>query len=642
MFRHDAWVRFDGPSCYIPPVTDVPPPRSGRLAPLAAAGCCLLVFWAFATLFFGGHIGPWNDDYFFTLRDPAGPHLTGWAVTAREPYLPPTGHLGTWRPLLFTVITWVITLAWDRFFIAHLVGALLHLANVVTLYALLRRLGRSVHAAAAACGLVLCWAATHEAWLWPSAMGSVTSALLLQGVMLCMTHLARDPAARRVPRTVLMVGLTLAMLGFNEQATGGLAVLPLIFLAVADKDAPLRDRLARALTPAAIVWILPPLYVLLVRATAQKGLGVSAESYVPALHLWPRCLQVFRDMGRTISMQDFWYPAFALGWRSWTHATPVFLAWSAALIGAAAWALRHWTATPSHGPGAPPRRPATAWLVTLAGLVAAAGACLPVAVIANYPALSRVTYVVVLMLALPVACLFDGMGRASFVSARVARLWSVTGGVLLSGLMLFGGVMSVGAQARLKRVVDLDERNARQLVEQVPDPASGTVFLPLRPRPPAFSANELLLLHPWLSVDGVQRALERRGPSIGGFQWAVRSAWDGLWSMKYFVKFAYGRDDVWSLYAVEGKQPILDADDAAVRFIWPFGIPYDVPDPNQPGEVQARIPWEKVIPLTFDEAGNLQVVTRVRVRRAGQERTIDVPQLKGRPGAVAEIDLPAR
>ena len=604
----------------------------------------MATFWAFATLFFRGDIGPWNDDYFFTLRDPSGAGLTGWAVTSREPYLPPTGQLGTWRPLLFTLITWVITLAWNHFFLAHLVGAILHLANVVTLYALLRRLGRSVHAAAATCGLALCWAGTHEAWLWPSAMGSVTSALLLQGVMLCMIGLARHPASPLWPRAAAMALLTLAMLGFNEQATGALAALPLIFLATVgstdDSDAPLRSRLARAFVPAAIVWILPPLYVLLVRATAQKGLGVSAESYVPVLHLWPRCLEVLRDMARAISMQDVWYPAFALGWREWTRSNALFLPWLLALLASAAWALRHWITTPSHGQGSPPRSETRSWLVALAGLVAAAGACLPVAIIANYPALSRVTYVVVLMLALPVSCLFDGAGRASFATPRLARAWSAFGGVLLILLMLFGGVMSVGAQARLKRVVDLDERNARQLVEQVPDPAPDTVFLPLRPRPPAFTAREILVLHPWLTVDRIPRELEIHGPDIGAFQWAVRSAWDGLWSMKYFVKFAYRRNDVWSLYAVEGKQPILDADDQAVRFIWPFGIPYDIPDPNQPGEVQARIPWEKVIPITFDDAGNLLTVSQVRIRRGGEERVVDVPQLKGRQGAAGEIVLP--
>jgi hypothetical protein len=605
-----------------------------------AAWCCLLAFWGFATLFFGGHIGPWNDDYFFNLRSPGGPELTGWAVTAREPYLPPTGQLGTWRPLLFTAITWLITLSWDHFHVAHIVGATLHLANVVTLYALLRRLGRSVHAAAAACGLVLCWAATHEAWLWPSAMGSVTSALLLQGTMLCMTGLALRPASSPWPRTLAMVGLTLAMLGFNEQATGSLIALPLIFLAVTGGELPRLATLRRAFGPATILWILPPLYVLLVRATAQKGLGVSAESYVPFTHLWPRTLHVFRDMGRTISMQDFWYPAFALGWREWTRTNALFLPWLVVLAAAAAWALRHWVATPSHGPSAPPRTRAAAWLVALAGLVAAAGACMPVAVIANYPALSRVTYVVVLMLALPAACLFDALGRASFISPRTARAWSLLGGLSLLALMLFGSVMSVGAQARLKRVTDLDRRNARQLVEQVPGPAADTVFLPLRPRPPAFSAREILLLHPWLTADRIPRELEIKGPDIGGFQWTVRSAWDGLWSMKYFVKFAYGRHDVWSLYAVEGKQPILDADDQAVRFIWPFGIPYDVPDPNQPGEVQARIPWDKVIPITFDDKGNLEVVTHVRIRRGGEERTIEVPQLKGRPQTTAVIDLP--
>jgi hypothetical protein len=621
-------------------VDDPAQSRPRRLSPQVAAWCCLLAFWAFATLFFGGQIGPWNDDYFFNLRDPEGSGLVGWAVTSREPYLPPTGHLGTWRPLLFTVITWVITLAWDHFHLAHLLGATLHLANVVTLYALLRRLGRSVHAAAAASGLVLCWAATHEAWLWPSAMGSVISALLLQFAMLCMTGLALRPASSPWPRLMTMVGLTVAMLGFNEQATGGLIALPLIFLAVAGTATPAPARLWRSLWPAAVLWTLPPLYVLLVRATAQQGLGVSAESYVPPSELGPRVIAVFRDMERTITMKRFWYPAFALGWREWTRTNALFLPWLVTLAAAAAWALRHWVTTPSHGPSAPPRSHAAAWLVALAGLVAAAGACLPVAVIANYPALSRVTYVVVLMLALPAACLFDGVGRASFISPRTARAWSVGGGLALLALMLFGSVMSVGAQARLKRVVDLDARNARQLVEQVPSPAADTVFLPLRPRPPAFTAREILLLHPWLTVDRIPRELEIQGPDIGGFQWMVRSAWQGLWSMKYFVKFAYGRDDVWSLYAVEGKQPILDADDQAVRFIWPFGVPYAAPDPNRPGETQARIPWDKVVPITFDEAGNLQVVTRVLVRRGGDERTIAVPQLKGRPEITAVIELP--
>jgi hypothetical protein len=111
--------------------------------------------------------------------------------------------------------------------------------------------------------------------------------------------------------------------------------------------------------------------------------------------------------------------------------------------------------------------------------------------------------------------------------------------------------------------------------------------------------------------------------------------------MTWFVKFAYQRDDVWSLYAAAGMKPIIDADEANVRFIWTFNVPYAAPalvDGKAPegrtvkqGDegVNALIPWGKVIPITFDAAGNLKVVSRVVVTSEGDasvRRVINVRQ----------------
>jgi hypothetical protein len=270
---------------------------------------------------------------------------------------------------------------------------------------------------------------------------------------------------------------------------------------------------------------------------------------------------------------------------------------------------------------------------------------MPVAVIANYPALSRVSYVVVLLLALPLACCFDLLGRLISRYERPALVYRVLTGIGLAALMTFGGVMSIGAQARMKRIVALDDLNGRQLKQQVPNPVPGTVFLPVSIRPPVFTIEEIVFLHPWLRPDRIAREMDIHRPYVANFQWTVRSVWEGLWSMKYFVKFVYKRDDVWSLFAPQDGRPIIDADADHVRFIWPFCVPYEAPalDITQ-SSVNALIPWEKVIPITFDAQGNLKVVSRILItsaKDATKNRLIQIPQTASlRDGVEAKITLP--
>jgi len=619
-----------------------------------------LVVWAFATLFHGGQMGPWNDDYFFNTRDPATGDIAGWAITSREPYQAATGQLSAWRPLLFTVITGVITLCWNHFWIAHVVGALLHAANVIVFFVLLRQLGRSLHTAAACASLFLCWAVHHEAWLWPSAYGSVTSALLAQIVVLLMLRYARGPEANGITSAPMpgpgrywciaaMMSLTLLILGFNEQATGILAALPFAYFAVCDTQEPTPRRLRRAALATAAVCLLPPLYVYVVRTTAQPGLGVNPDTYVPLTGLWPRFLQVVRDFAMTISMKNFWYPALALGWRAWTIKNYIFLPWLGLLIAASICSWRIWmrcrpTSPPQHIPPHPLspaaarivfQTPVRIWAVVFLGLGGAFGAMLPIAVIEGYPAHSRVTYIVLLMLLIAFACALDGIAagvRQAFAHDwRAQRRFLSAAGVALLALMLFGGVMSVGTQERMRRTVAKDELNGQQLRALLPSPLPGTVFLPVTIRPPVFTVEQIVILHPWLTMQRLPRELDRLRPKVGGFHWPVRSVWEGLWSMKYFVKHVYARDDVWLLFAAEELTLIEDITPENVRFVWHFGTPYaQATDPQNKDPYDAVIPLEKVVPITFDADGNLLLVARLIVEdKQGTQvlREVAIPQV---------------
>lgn len=627
----------------------------------------MVATWAFATLFHGGKLGPWNDDYFFTLIDPVTLTIGKWALTTREPYLPETGVVGPWRPLLFTAISWLISLSWKHFFIAHVFGACMHAVNTGLLFVLLRKLGRSAHAAWAASGLFLCWGVHSEAFSWPSAYGSLMSACMLLLATLAHTRFAtlplnvRDGARAWFLSLLMLVSLTLLILGFNEQATGALGGLVLAYLAVAPSDERWLKRLWRSVFPVACACVLVPLYVLAVRKFGQPGLGSNVESYVPVHELGGRIISLLGQMLNVITFGDLWYPAFGLGWREWVGKNSVFFAWLGALVVSGLVSLRVWVKYAAHkgeqvlGGG---RSAVRHWLVFAFGVLGGIGACLPVAVIAGYPPLSRVTYVVILLWVVALACVFDAairlcgrlidaVSKDAVLAAARARTARRFFGIFLGIAMIHGSVVTIGMQTRHKRVTEKDAVNGAELVKQVPDPLAQTVFLPLAVRPRDVQVQEIVLLHPFMKVSRIERKLEKLRPQVESFARVRQSVWEGLWSMRFFVKFLYRRDDVQCLYANPGHQLIVDADDAHVRFIWPFGAGWEAPaiDPKNPADINALIPWSHVVPLDFDPDGSLKVVTHVRVVRGSGENlrefVIEVPQVKGKlPRREATIMIP--
>jgi hypothetical protein len=581
---------------------------SARAEPRRARWSAAIIFpvilWAFATLYYGGDLGRWNDDYFFNLRSPVTDTVQGWAITTREPYLPDTGKLHAWRPLLFTTVPNLNGYFWHHFWVVHALGALLHGLACLLLFSLLRVMGRSLHASAACALLFLCWAGAHEAWTWPSAFGSVSSTILLALICLACAAFARRERGGWLLVFGVMVPATALLLCFNEQASGALAALPFLVWALTPRGMPWGAYARRGLIPAAAVCALPPLYVLLVRATAQPGLGVNAESYVPLDAMFTRLLEVAENMAISIGMRDFSLPALGLGVRELLLNKTSLWVWGALL--ASAWAVGAWawTATPAFGPGAPTRRESRHAFVFLFGVVGAVGACLPIAIIAGYPALSRVTYVVVFLLLIAAACVFDGLSRAFHAARPLAGPSRVLSAAALGIALIVGAVMTIGAHARLRLTTRADDRNGQELRALVPTPAPGTVFLPVGIRPDVFTLRQILLPDPTMPIDTVDRQLERAAPAFEPFRRTIRPVWEGLWSMRYFVKWVYGRDDVHSLYAAIGLEPILDINEREVRFIWPFGVPYYDPETDN-----ALIPVEMVIPITFDDHGRVRIVT---------------------------------
>lgn len=570
-----------------------------------------LAVWLFATFFFFGDIGPWNDDYFFTQRDPVSGEIARWVLTTRDPYLEPTGHLNALRPWLHTVIPAILSIFWDHFWAAHLVGAIGHGLAGLFLYRILRGLGRSVHASGAAALFFIAWGVHHEAYLWVSAYGTLFSSLIFLGMVLCVLRLARGGGwwwGAAIPLGAIGV------LGFQEQASGAFPALMLAYWAACPNDELWRRRLLRPGIPVAAACALVPVYLYFCKRFAQPGLGNTDESYEPLAGIPKRVFNLGKGFIRNIGLKDFSVGPLKLGGRALQENWPLLAVWVVVFVVLGYFAWRAWCTTPMHGFGSPPRRPARVWAVTLFGLAAFVGSTLTIAVIRGYQPLSRVTYLPFASLLIAASPLLDGIARLfhplSFVPGaaspeadRLSAWYRRLTGAGLGALLILGGVLSIGAASRMRQIVQLDEANGRRLKELLPNPRPGTVFLPTGLRPLPFKTRQ------------------------AAFNYGISSVWERLWSMKFFIKFVYGRDDVWSLGACHGLPILMDADQEKAVYIWPFGVPY-----YDPATDRAPIPWEFIVPIAFDERGEVRIVTTlVQPRRDAPPLLIDVPQAKGQP-----------
>ncbi len=556
-----------------------------------------VALWFLATFFLLGDLGWWNDDYYFTKRDPATGGFSSIVLTTREPYLPPTGHLNAWRPLHFLFTPAIVTWFWNAPWIAHLVGALIHAAACALLYRLMRSVGASTHAAAASALLFMVHPMHYEVVLWPAAFATgIANGLFILNALL----MARAAKTRRRHHYWTVPLLTAVAICLNEQSAPCIGALPLLYFAVCPSDERWRTRLVRSCVPVFLGCVVVAAYVINVRVNGQQGLGTDPQSYIRPSELPARIGVVVGGMFQHLQIKEFGLGATLQALIEYFE-DPLRTVIALGAVGisglAAAWV---WSHTPISGSYARGNR---AWwlLAFAAGWVVLA--CVPQAVIIGYNANSRTFHLVAAAMFLAFSVLGDWMAMGIARVPGAAAPYRVGSAVALLLVLMGGASLYVGVQGRHQRVQREGLAQARQLRALVPDPPAGVYFLPV--------AHYARPIHTGVPV----------------FDNGLADVWRDSWAQTNFLKFIYRRTDVYQGFYngfFDGQvrpEPVLAIGFDSIDFVWKADSPYGIPG------MHARIPLDKVVPFVIDPDGDIRVITHWWVKPTGGEPFMVEPPL---------------
>jgi|GEM_PF-1205537 len=572
-----------------------------------------LIAWSFAAIltlaacfFLLGDLGWYSDDYFFCNRDPATGDLTSWIRSARSPHHPATGALQAWRPLHNLVTPTLISLCWETPRLAKLLAVLVHAGVGALLYRLLRLLGIVPHAAAASALLFLLWPAATEAVYWTAAISTITATAAALLVALAFVAFARGRGYAPLALPAFAAA-GYALSAFHEQPAGLLLMLPALHIAALPPGRRLhRPALFRTIgaTAAAAAGCLA--YILLLALFAQEGPGVRAASFTPLAAFPARLASTLAGTVRELALGSLLPGALIQARLALRDHAVLIAAWALLLCIAAVPAARLWIRRPTHDLRDPPAPHAA---IALAGLLAAVGACLPIALMQGFDVVSRYAYPPALGLAIAASVAADALGRVIARHPRLARPYRAATALLLLALFAACIAIHAGLQDRAQRLARFDARADDALVALLPDPAPGSLFLPLSDRC-------------WPIRTGHDR-----------FDWYLVTRWSRIWSNPYFLQHAYRRDDVMALFSDFSRSLAADATPAGLVYRWRFDAlgPFDRWRRNLPDlvldDARLQIPWPRLVPFERDEDGAVILVTRIVVRRAGlPDEAYDVPQ----------------
>jgi hypothetical protein len=588
-----------------------------RWTPLAALALPI-VAWLIATLAFLGDVPRWNDDYFFCQRDFATGERIGWVLTTREPYLPPTGVIQAWRPLHHVWLPAMVTALWETPRLITLVGALIHLAAGVLLYRMLRALGRTRHASAAATLVYLTWPLGFEPVLWAAAFSTSLACVAAFASVILAVRIGRDRIARPGPMALQLLALAVLIaiaVTLNEQPAVIAGVVPLAILATGiareRAEAPttpilaaIRTRLLRAIAAGVVGALVVAAYVVNVRVNGQRGLGSDPDSYVPLTHLPFRIIEIIDGLLGWIALQPLAVGAWKLAWQHATQHPLAAGAWALAFVLAAVASFRAWTRVEilHERDTRTPATPAPAWTTSIIGIAMIVFGAVPIAAIIGYQTNSRTAIFMFAGVCVLLAGLTDPLGAWMERVPRRGVIYRRVTAITLIILAAVGSFIYVGVQARFRVVHDWNWNQLARLVERVPNPAPDTAFIPL-----AVRARPLATGH---------RAFDRN----------MMTCWEPTWMLPYAVRQAYRRPDVFMLYH---KPAPNNREHRVVGMITPEWMQFEwtaatrFPFDEKWG---ARLDWPRLIPVVV-EADGPHPISRLIVRRKGQaDLIIDVPQ----------------
>jgi len=576
--------------------------RSG--APSPRLFLFVLAVWAVATLYFGGDLGRMADDYAMLRRDPVSGalHLPA-TFTAERPFFI--------RPVYFLTYTNLITLAYGNEWCVHVLMALVHGLAGFLLYAVLRRANVGVLAASAAGLLFLVVPQCHESVFWMAALGydAALSAFLVLALV----------ALRRPSHGLLSLWLPFVLAFhvacWNEAAAAAIPALPFLFLAARPADQPLGRgaRLALKVTGACLAAV--GLYLLLYFATVPAGERGSPQTLISPGELWPRLVQVARDVrrtslgsgGRELVLGGLLQASQEL--RSARGVITLGLLGITGAFFAASWAAARPLAASSAPGRAPPR---LGWLALFgAGVVLLA--FVPNVVLRTQPLGSRLWTLPSGGFALLAGCGLEALLRAA---ARRGRRWpaGVLGAAVAACAVTLAACM-VGLQALYRENSRLDRSVPEQLAARIPEPPPGTLFVLLEARAQAGHTGQ------------------------PRFDRGLPSAWHHHYGIGPLTREVFARDDidVTPLNPMRGLE-LADLDPAT--FTAPSRIVVDGALRTPKGWC---VPWKQTVPFVIGASGEVTLVRRVWIEDpAGRDLEVAETRVPRSAPAMPSFVLPAR
>lgn len=555
-----------------------------------------IVLWLVATIGLGGSLGKSTDDYSTNLRDPVSNSLAhGFKPFAEYSYF--------WRPAHVWLIHALQSYGYEYDRLIHATSAVVHGVVSFLLFLLIRRCSKSAIAAGAAAMLFLVLPIHHEALYFTSTISTMIAAALLLWLAFAVARDASlSPSDRRWWHIAAMAVISLAIPFFYEQAGACVIALPLLWLASTEPSA---NRLtprsfARPLVITALTAAMQGAMLLALLGTApggRRGSGASIRPIGEWADSWMAAAARLLDLlagHRATSLIGG-----GLGLAPTSIMASVLWVWLVPLgLTALAFMLTVWRYSTAYSAEPQNRTTRLRLLLVAFGLIAAAAALVPPALVTGQGVPPRLTYIPTLALAIAlggvIALATSALGRHG------RRMTLIVGAPVLATVAISGALTLMGVQVWYQSRARSDVAIARQLQRLIPEPPSETIFVPVR----------------------IEHTTTRSGDVL--FDRLRHGAFETIWSATALARQTYRRRDVWAAGWNPWRQPVIDSPSTfGVRLNDRFVIWAPFPPAQPHGTV---LPWARLIPFSVDERGRVRLVRQMVLHGQDQPRQVfEVP-----------------
>ncbi len=582
--------------------------RSPALDRLAGALFPVALF-AFGTLYFGGDLGKYLDDWMLCRRN---------IETLEIERLTDLNHPGFYRPLSRIVSPLLQTTMWSNDRAIHLILIGLHSLNVLLLWRLLVAIGFGRRTAIAGAVLFAVYPAQHEAVFWSSITATSLATAGFTLLALLQVWIAKRASSTSLWYVVpVMACIAFAVCCLNEQPAMGILALPALSLAVSTVAVSISAvrKWTVAIVPGFVSGLAVLGYLALMVATAPAGERASTEQWTPTSELGPKAWQMVRAVADECLMRDFAAGAMSSGHAAIVESPMTSSAFAAALAITAFMFVRWWIRVGTVRSGSlaaqqPSNHVGLGWRTwtLLFGAGVFALAWVPAWIVWVYTADSRLCYPAAIGLVIACASLVptgtqreDGISPTGSTAIRAAACLS-----LIAVSTLFA-IMLVGVQRAYRERAEWESRQAAELRALVPDPPSRAVFIVMNAPLQA-------------------RTLPPTGKYA--FDTALVSVWENPWNVHWFLRWHYRRPDLRAVPSDGWPGPsvlnIIEQHVAVSR------VPAN-PARQSRERGGTTVNWRNIIPFVIDGAGRVRLVTKVIVQNTlegGPDFTVTPPYVE--------------